>query len=108
MNTTTAAAAKYLQIGAMLATVLGLAMAITAMANSMPSVWIIPKFGPFKAEFLRGGMLSAAVTVVLLARGFTRLAIEKEDAAWRRWLFVDAAILAGIYYVSWQFSFVTI
>jgi TRAP transporter 4TM/12TM fusion protein len=88
--------------------ILGLGMAVAAMANSMPSVWIIPKMGPFKAEFLRGGMLSAAVTVVLLARGFTRLAIEKEYTTWGRWLLIDAAILAGIYYVSWQFSFVTI
>lgn len=108
MNTTTAAAAKYLQIGALLATVLGLAMAITAMANSMPSVWIIPKMGPFKAEFLRGAMLSAAVTVVILARGFTRLAIEKEYAAWQRWLPIDAVLLAATYFVSWQFAFVTI
>ena len=108
MNTPSASAAKFLRIGASLAMILGLGMAVTAMANSMPSVWIIPKLGPFKAEFLRGGMLSAAVTVVILARGFTRLAIKKDDTAWRRWLLVDAAILAGIYYVSWQFSFVTV
>ena len=46
--------------------------------------------------------------MVILARGFTRLAIEQEKPSWRHWLLIDAALLIATYYVSWQFSFVTI
>ena len=86
-----------------------LGMSLTAMVNSMPSVWIIPKFGPLPAEYLRSGMFLAAVVVVLCGVGFT---LQTFGGKLRLPVFVavllDLALLGMSVWVSYEFAVVNI
>lgn len=90
------------------ALVLGFCMAIASILNSMPSVWIIPKIGPFQAEYLRAAMLATSVTVVLLASGFAQMALSKRPALSALGFIADGGLWAAILYVSWQFAVVNL
>ena len=45
---------------------LALGIALTGIANSAPSFWIIPSIGPFKSEYIRPLIVFLAVTVILI------------------------------------------
>ena len=92
----------------LLAYVIAFGMAVTAMLNSMPSVWIIPQIGPLTAEYLRAGMFVGSVLVVLLTTGFTVWASERHPA-WR-WpaLAFDVLLLATAIWVAYEFAVVNI
>ncbi len=86
-----------------------LGMSLTAMVNSMPSVWIIPKFGPLPAEYLRSGMLIGAVVVVLCSVGFT---LQTLGGKLRLPLFIavliDLAVLGLSIWAGYEFAMVNI
>ncbi|MGB7297791.1 MAG: TRAP transporter fused permease subunit [Burkholderiaceae bacterium] len=94
----------------MVALVVAFAMAVTAMANATPSVWIIPKFGPLQAEYLRAGMFIGAVLVVLLTTGFTVWSRQNKSSPGilALTLALDLILLALSLWVAYEFATVNI
>ncbi|MBT6885749.1 MAG: TRAP transporter fused permease subunit [Rhodospirillaceae bacterium] len=78
-------------------------MAITGILNSMPSFWIIPKFGPFQSEIIRPLILFASVLVVILRNPFTDVFERKWPGA--KWLgtIVDVVMLGLSAWVFWRY-----
>jgi len=100
--------AKYFYFAPRLALVIGFAMAVTSLVNSMPTFWFIKAVGPFQAEYLRAIILMVATLVILFTQGFTKLAAERYPRfVWIGGL-VDVAIVVGTAWVAYQFAVVNL
>jgi len=80
-----------------------LAMAFIAIANSMPSFWIIPRIGPLPTEPLRAGLFAASVLVVLLSQPFTDLLVKYSRKLLPVGLTIDAALLGAAVFAFWRY-----
>ncbi len=83
--------------------VIGLGMAITGIANSMPSFWIVPKLGPFDSATIRPLLLMTSVLVVVLQQPFAKmLAVRNEKLAWLGTL-IEAVLVVAAAWVFWRY-----
>ena len=93
---------------AKLALAIAFCLAVAAILNSMPSVWIIPKIGPFKAEYLRSIVLVAAVVIVLIGDGFARKAQQHSPRLVYVGLLADVAILVCAVVVGYYYTIINL
>lgn len=87
---------------------LALGIALTGIANSAPSFWIIPSIGPFKSEYVRPLIVFLAVTVILIrfpaSEFLAKRAPSLRFVAWP----VDVAIFAAAIWVFWSYHTVAL
>lgn len=83
--------------------VVALGIALTGLANSLPSYWIIPRIGPFETEPLRAGMFAAAVLVILIRHPFTVLLSQKSPGLRPVGLVIDIVLIAAAWYSFWRY-----
>lgn len=83
--------------------IVGLAMALVGIANSMPSFWFIPKLGPFDSATLRPMILMASVLVVVLQQPFDKLFAKRNPRL--EWLgsAIEIIIVAAAAWVFWRY-----
>ena len=81
----------------------GFVMAIAGILNSNPTVWIMPKIGPFVPEIMRPLMLMGSVIIVLLTMPFGQLIAEKFPAAGKSGYLIDLLLLIVAAYTLWQY-----
>ncbi len=83
--------------------VVALFMALTGIANSAPSFWIIPPLGPFPSEIIRPIILAASVFIVILRSPLTEVMAGRWPGL--RWLglAIDVALLAAAWWVFWRY-----
>ena len=80
-----------------------LVMAVTGIANSAPSFWIIPTIGPFPSEIIRPIIAITSVFIVILRSPMTTvIAARWPDLKWLG-ILVDIAILAISSWVFWRY-----
>ena len=108
MPTPNASFEKAQRIARLLALLVGFAMAVASLVNSMPTIWFIRSVGPFQAEYLRGIVLFATVLMVVFTRGFSYLAMEKRPEWLPLGIAADLLMIAGTAYVSYQFVVVNL
>ena len=94
--------------GHYLALIIGFGMAIGALVNAMPSMWIIPKIGPFQGEYLRAVMMALGVSVVILSTGFTQLSLENGKKYFIPSIVFDSILIIGTIAIAWDFAVTTI
>ncbi|MBT3549923.1 MAG: TRAP transporter fused permease subunit [Rhodospirillaceae bacterium] len=82
---------------------IALVMALTGIANSAPSFWIIPTIGPFPSELIRPIILAASVIVVILKYSFTDLLTERSPALKPVGLAIDILLVAASWWVFWRY-----
>ena len=87
---------------------LALGIALTGIANSAPSFWIIPSIGPFKSEYVRPLIVFLAVTIILIrfpvSADLTMRARSLKLVAWS----VDVAIFVAAIWVFWSYHTVAL
>ena len=76
-------------------------MAVTGIANSMPTYNILPPFGPFPAVIIRPLILGASIFLVLASSPFTHTVTAKWPN--RKWLgpLIDIVLLLAGWAVLW-------
>ncbi|MAF48622.1 MAG: TRAP transporter fused permease subunit [Rhodospirillales bacterium] len=82
---------------------IALVMALTGIANSAPSFWIIPTIGPFPSEMIRPIILAASVIVVILKYSFTDLLTERSPALKPLGLLIDVVLVLASWWVFWRY-----
>ena len=87
---------------------LALCIAVTGIANSAPSFWIVPSIGPFKSEYVRPLIVFLAVTIILIrfpaSAALTMRVPSLKFVAWP----VDAAIFVAAIWVFWSYHAVAL
>ena len=78
-------------------------MALTGIANSAPSFWIIPTLGPFPSELIRPIILAASVLVVILKYPFTDLLAERSPALKPLGTVIDVVLVLASWWVFWRY-----
>lgn len=90
------------------ASALALGIALTGIANSAPSFWIIPSIGPFKSEYVRPLIVFLAVTIILIrfpaSAALTMRVPSRRFVAW----LVDVAIFVAAIWVFWSYHTVAL
>ncbi len=81
----------------------GLVMAIAGILNSHPTMFGMPKIGPFDPEIIRPIILGASVVIVLLTQPFGRLIQEKYPGLGKAGYMFDVILFAVTAYTLWRF-----
>ncbi len=91
-----------------IAGLLALGIALTGIANSAPSFWIIPSIGPFRSEYIRPLIVFLAVTIIIIRYPISdALKVRIPTLRSVVWL-ADVAIFAAAIWVFWSYHTVAL
>lgn len=82
---------------------IGLVMALTGIANSAPSFWIIPTLGPIRSEIARPLILGASVLVVVMTNSFGILLEKRRPGLKKLGIAIDLGLIAAALWVFWRY-----
>lgn len=91
-----------------LAGLLALGIALTGIANSAPSFWGLPSFGPFKSEYIRPLIVFLAVTIVVIRYPLSTVLATRFPALKNIAWLVDVLLIGVAVWVFWSYHSVAL